>query len=347
MDIYFLDEHLKDYAVLDSFKSLIWTKRYYTYGEFELYVPASEDITAILDTCPYVMRDDDDTVMIIENVKISTDAENGDFYTIAGRSLESILTRRIVWTQTNLDETDPAEGIYKLLEYNVTDPEITARIIPNFLVDETFTTSGALKMQVTGGELAETITNICKTFGLGWKISRVRGLGTTDDMQFSLYQRGEVDVTFSPEFDNLISSDYFYKTTEYKNVALVAGEGEGVDRRRAVVNPTAEGLERRELYVDARDISSNGGEIGDDAYMAALATRGEQKMLEEHTATYGFEGTIEPSGAYQYKADYDLGNIVTVSNGYGVTATPRIIEIIECWDETGYTVCPTFETWEV
>lgn len=345
MDVYFLDDDLREQFVLDSFKSLIWTKRYYTYGDFELYVPASSDLTNALNGCPYIMRDDDESVMVIENVQISTDVENGDYYTITGRSLESVLTRRIVWAQTNLSTNDPAQAIYQLIAENVTEPEIEERIVLNFAVDDTFVGSGTLKMQITGAELASVITDICKTFGLGWKVTR----GDSCEMVFALYQRGEAEVTFSPEFDNLISSQYYQRTEGFKNVAVVAGEGEGTDRRRNVVNAnsSATGLDRREVYVDARDISSNDGEIGDDEYMALLATRGEQKLLDEHSATHGFEGEVEPESTYVYKRDYDLGNIVTVSNGYGITAKPRIIEIIESWDDTGYKVIPTFETWEV
>lgn len=345
MDVYFLDDDLREQFVLDSFKSLIWTKRYYTYGDFELYAPASADLTNALNVCPYIMRDDDESIMVVENVQISTDVENGDYYTITGRSLESVLTRRIVWAQTNLSTNDPAQAIYQLIAENVTEPEIEERTVLNFAVDDTFEGSGTLRMQITGAELAAVITDICKTFGLGWKVTR----GDSGEMVFALYQRGEVEVTFSPEFDNLISSQYYQHTESFKNVAVVAGEGEGTDRRMNVVNAdsSATGLNRREVYVDARDISSNDGEIGDDEYMALLATRGEQKLLDEHSATHGFEGEVEPESTYVYKRDYDLGNIVTVSNGYGVTAKPRIIEIIENWDDTGYKVIPTFEAWEV
>lgn len=344
MDIYFLDSDLQERIVLDSFTSLIWTKRYYTYGDFELYLSASKELTDVINSCKYIMRDDDESVMIIENIQINTDVENGDYYTITGRSLESILTRRVVWTQTNLSVNDPAQAIYTLLEENVTDPEIEARMIPNFVIDDTFSAIGSLRIQMTGTELAEAITNICKSFGIGWKITK-----DDSDMVFSLYQRGAVDVTFSEEFDNLITSQYYQNSENFKNVALVAGEGEGTARKRYAVeaDPSAEGLERREVYIDARDISSNSGEIPEVDYNALLATRGEQKLLDEFAETHGFEGEVEPNTTYKYKRDYDLGNIVTVANGYGVEATPRIIEIIECWNEDGYSVVPTFEKWEV
>ena len=86
--------------------------------------------------------------------------------------------------------------------------------------------------------------------------------------------------------------------------------------------------------MDARDISSNGGEISENDYYDMLATRGGEKLAERQIVK-AFSGNIEPQTTYQYKKDYNLGDIVSVDNGYGVTATPRIIEIIECWDDTG------------
>lgn len=36
MDIIFLSPDFSETAVVDEYKSLIWTKRYYTAGDFEL-----------------------------------------------------------------------------------------------------------------------------------------------------------------------------------------------------------------------------------------------------------------------------------------------------------------------
>ena len=52
-------------------------------------------------------------------------------------------------------------------------------------------------------------------------------------------------------------------------------------------------------------------------------------------------------GNYVLNKDYFLGDIVQVINEYGISATPRIIEIIESEDENGTSVVPTFSTWEV
>ena len=38
---------------------------------------------------------------------------------------------------------------------------------------------------------------------------------------------------------------------------------------------------------------------------------------------------------------------MTVETSYGISTHPRIVEIIENWDETGYKLVPTFEEMEV
>lgn len=346
MNIYFLDSQFKERYVLDIFKSLIWTKRYYTAGDFELYTPATAEITSMLATCPYLSRDDDDSIMIVENIKITTDVENGNFYTVSGRSLESILSRRIVSGVTShqftIETDDAAEVIYQLVKINIGEEAESNRIVLNFVTDTTFVYPANIKMQITGKDLMQAITDICMTYGFGFHI-----LVDNGNIIFSLYAGSITDVTFSAEFDNLINSDYEYNGENLKNVAYIAGEGEGTARKWTNVNDSEySGLERRELFVDARDISSNSGEIGENDYYDMLATRGIEKLAERQIVKV-FSGDIEPQTTYHYKTDYNLGDIVTVDNGYGVTATPRIIEIIECWDDTGYKVVPTFEKWEV
>ena len=67
----------------------------------------------------------------------------------------------------------------------------------------------------------------------------------------------------------------------------------------------------------------------------------------EHLAEFGyvtsFEGTIEPNTTFRYKIDYDLGDLVTVQNDFGISEVVRIAEVIEVWDDNGYAVEPKFE----
>ena len=72
----------------------------------------------------------------------------------------------------------------------------------------------------------------------------------------------------------IISSDYYFDSTTIRPWHVSQGEGEGTARKHATVYADyATGINRRELYVDARDISSNEGEIP-LASIQLLATRG-------------------------------------------------------------------------
>lgn len=349
MDVYVLNSSFIPIAVIDSYKSLIWTKRYYTCGDFELYIPANDDLLPYLQQDNFLIRDDDDSVMVIESLQIETDAENGDFFIVSGRSLESILARRVVLSQTVVNSSDVVQGIKQLIIKQTGNGNPSSyRAFPNFVIDDSLTYAKPILTQFTGDVLLDAVSSICTRFGIGFKMTATRSRNSYQ-MTLSFYEGSEVDVTFSPEFDNMINSKYVRDYTDFANYAIVAGEGEGT--QRIIMNvprktPAPSGLALREMFVDARDMSSDNGEISRNDYMQMLAERGQEK-LAEHEVVQSFESEIEPQMTYQYKTDYNLGDIVTVTNEYGVTATPRIIEIIESWDDTGHSVIPTFDALEV
>ena len=103
MDIWVLDKTLEANDIIDTFNSLIWTDRYDEYGDFEIYTSVTDQALSLLQMDYYLQSRSSEHVMIIEEVLIDTDSENGNSVTITGRSLESLLSRRIVWAQTLLD----------------------------------------------------------------------------------------------------------------------------------------------------------------------------------------------------------------------------------------------------
>lgn len=340
MDIYVLNKALTPIAIVDSYESLIWTTRYYSPGDFELYLPANDNILSVLQIGNYLQRYDNDRIMIIEKIEIKTDVENGNYLIVTGRSAESILARRIVWMQTNLNGK-AEQGIRRLINENIISPNIAARKISNFKLGDLQNYSETIRLQSTGDSLEKVINEICTANKWGWKIT----LDKDKNFVFNVYKGVNNGVTFSPEFDNLINSNYQYDNSESANVALVAGEGEGTARRTQVVGSN-EGIDRREIYVDARDVSSNTDEISESQYNELLTQRGIEK-LNEAASKESFESEVEYDMTYHYKTDYNIGDIITVENEYGITAKSRILEIIESDDTSGYKVIPTFEDWSV
>lgn len=345
MDVYVLDSSFEPVAVIDTFKSLIWTKRYYTCGDFELYIPADESLLQYLQPDYFLIRDDDDSVMIIESLDMQTDVESGDFFIVSGRSLESVLSRRVVMSQTVINASDVVQGIKQLIVKQTGNGNPNSyRAIPGLAIDDSFTVQQTLLTQFTGDNLLSAVSSICMRFGIGLKMALSGSMIT-----LSFYQGEEVDVIFSPEFDNMLNSKYACDYRNFANYAIVGGEGQGTSR--IIVNvprssAVASGFSLREIFVDAKDMSSDSGAISSGDYVQMLSERGQEK-LAEHEVTQAFEAEIEPQTSFVYKTDYNLGDIVTVTNEYGVTAKPRIVEIIESWSDTGYTAIPTFDALEV
>lgn len=344
MDLYILDSSFTPIAVIDNFASLIWTKRYYSPGDFELYVPADKNLLSYLQMGNFIKREDDDIVMIVESIRIKTDVENGDFFTITGRSLESIIGRRIFRQQSRFSGTI-AEIVQAAITDNFINSVIRDRNINNFIIGTMYDTPETTELQVTGDNLATWLEALCRAYSYGWKVI----INNNNKIEFQLYAGNNTEVIFSDEFDNLLTTEYLINRENYKNHAYIFGEGEGSERKvtTAVINgDDFQGLDRYELYVDARDVSSNNGQIYHIDYTKMLVQRGYEK-LKEHSITQAFSGEIEPNTTYKYKVDYNLGDIVTVQTSYGISTHPRIVEIIENWDESGYKIVPTFEEMEV
>jgi hypothetical protein len=352
MDVYVLNRNFEIMGLCDDYKSIIWTTRYSTIGDFELYLPATNNNIMLLKEDYYVVRDKDmngtecHNVMIIEKVQITTSVEDGNYLIVTGRCLKSLLSRRIVWQQTTLYGSLEA-AVRTVVTENAINPTIAARKIPGLQLGSIQGFTDTIDKQVTGDKLSDFVTEVCDAYGLGWDIWL-----SNKNFVFSLYKGEDRSykqtinpyVVFSNEFDNLLTTDYSYNKTNYKNVAVVAGEGEGLDRRRAIVGD-ASGLDRYELYVDSRNSSSNDGEITDAEYTKLLTEEGHDTLqADENTITEIIEGTVEPLVNYIFGEDYFLGDVVEVINEYGIETTPRITEIIESEDDTGSSTIPTFSS---
>lgn len=338
-------------AIIDSFKSLIWTDRYGEAGDFELYVPARIDYIDILRKDYYVelIGGMTDRTMIIEDLEIETDLEDGNYFIVKGRSLESLLDRRIIWNQLVL-ESGMLTAINRLLKTQIIEPMIPERAFPNFKFVATDFRINRLPVhaQYTGDVLYDVIVDILKKDDIGFKITKNEDGGFV----FKLYkgtdrsyaQSDNSFVVFSPEFENIMNSSFKEKNSLSKNVTLVAGEGEGSERVTTVVG-NASGLERRELYTDARDLSTNVEEgqppITQSAYISQLQSRGVEK-LKEHQSEKIFEAKADVTRTFRYGTDFFLGDIIEMRNEYGLGGPARVDEIIFSQDENGIDIYPTF-----
>lgn len=352
MDLVVLNRELDAISVIDIYESFIWTDRYYRYGDFELYTAMQNNILNVIKKDFFLQSSDSDHVMIIEDWIIKSDIENGNHITVTGRSLESILTRRIIWGQKTISG-NLQNGIKTLLNENIISPSDSKRKISNFIFEESTDpaiTKLTINAQFTGDNLYDAIQKICEERGIGFKVT----LNDNKQFVFKLYagvdrsyeQTSVPYVIFSPNFDNIINSNYMESNSSLKNITLVGGEGEGSTRRYLTVgNTNVSGLDRREIFTDARDVSSDvdGETITDAEYNAQLEQRGNEK-LAENVSIVLFEGQTETTVMYRYREHFFDGDIVQIANEYGHETRARILEVVTTEDETGTSVYPTFKT---
>ena len=344
-------------GVVDSYVSIIWRPAYYDVGDFEIYVAAGAEAIELLQENRLVVRNTDITVdsdgnvtyknvMLIKNIDLITDVENGNFLSITGRELKYILHQRIIWTQTNLTGTAEA-GIRRLVSENAVSPSNTNRVIPNLVLGATAGLTDIIEKQITGDHLDEAITEICTNYKYGWEVYGYNGnyvFIVYQGLDRSYEQSERPYVVFSDAFENLYNTEYQLNTEEYANTALIGGEGEGTERTYTTINNDKSGLERYELFVDAKDLSSNKDsedEIPQSQYLLLLQERGAEKLAET-AITEGFSGEVLTTGNFKYGEDFDIGDTVTVINSYGISKNVMVLSSIESEDENGISLIPQF-----
>ena len=83
--------------------------------------------------------------------------------------------------------------------------------------------------------------------------------------------------------------------------------------------------------------------VTDYTYLLLIRATGENK-LAEHTKTQEFDGKIDTIDTYEYKVDYDLGDVVKIANEYGIEAAAQITEVTESENsDSPYSVEPHYE----
>ena len=260
MEVTSFNTNMQKVAIVDSYKSFIWNDRYEDLGDFELYIPADAvKLLANIHQDYYIQCSESDRTMIVEKVDYKTDLEDGNFVTITGHSLESILKRRIVWnddgkiTQINMTKIlnpkseDEDSGISfpvwmaieYLLKLYIIDPEACGnkpqRKINNveFIQPETTNPIYSIMMSpcsYQGDNLYDLIKSLCDMYEFSFKMTMN---SETKKIYFSLYkgvshlssQTENPYVRFSNDFDNLFSSDSSLDMSTYKNMAYFKGQG--------------------------------------------------------------------------------------------------------------------------
>lgn len=345
MDIYLLDREFQTVCILDGFSSLMWNRRYKAPGDFQL-VTADPKYFVLAKSAKYIYRPDAAEVGLIESVGFTQDGSNLEMVTIKGRFLEALLYRRVISKTVTLKGTVEEVCRQLVSDLCINDP---ARKIDNLELGQLAGLGSVIDTQSTGDNLSEKLYELEAVEDLSHRIKYYfltnqlrfevwKGLDRTDD------QSENPIAIFSSNFENVVNLEYSVDETEYKNFAYVAGEGEGPNRTVVEVDCT-NGEERREVYIDARDLQKkrvDQEDLTDQEYQALLYQRGLEK-LQDYKRIEVFNSNIDHQSNLIYKKDFDLGDLcIYVNHKTQLSVNKRITEIDEAYEGTSLTVTIIF-----
>lgn len=348
MDIYILDEKLNTVANYDFYKSIIWSNRYYKTGDFELIIPLVKDVKEKIRQDYYIYRDRDykdriaERPKIIEKVELIENAGENSLL-VSGRDVTALLERRAIYP-TEILNGNYETCILNLINNHAVSPQDPKRLIDIFDIENTGLITDTIDAQVTGNSLLKYIGEVSADYKIGFRTDFSKDRKKFIFKIFKGVNRFESDsIVISRKNNNLVKYDYINDKQNYKNMAIVAGSGEGTERKVVRLNDDLMGLDRRELFVDAKDLStttSEGEIIPESEYMEQLRQRGSEK-LSENKIDITNSCEIDPDGMFKFNKDFFVGDEIMCS-GY-TDFRERIVETTESDTATGVKTELTFE----
>lgn len=306
MNLSVYDKDLNRVAVIGGqFVSCLWSEGYNSTGSFCLELIQTSEYKKKIRQDYYVGRTDRKTVMVIKSVQFS-----GNKIVVTGKQATRILDDvAFVGTVSKGENIDTAvrnaynnSNKHRALDFAQTNLGIKS------------------EHQVSNKSFLELCNSLCDDTDTGIKVER-RGDGLVAE-----FYKPEINenLIFAEKFGNLSSPSVTLSSENYKNYAIVLGEGSGSNRTSVIVDAT-NGSDRKEIVIDARDIQSEDGET-ETEYKSRLTQRGLETLLEHQEV---FSCLFTPySGDFGKR--YDLGEMMTVHlDGYGLKLQARVAKFTQ------------------
>ena len=249
--------------------------------------------------------------------------------------------------------------MYNMVEHNFITPSAgyERRILPHLqLVEYAYEQDigPVVTLQRTGKSVKDRLDEICEDYDVGYE---VRYDSSLNKFVFEVLEHRDmtfdgptsVPVIFDTETDDILESTYNYNIEAERNMALVVGESQDSTetevriRAKVIVgDDTLVGYNRKELYIDARDLQSESenesgtiDEMSDEEYEELLRNRGAVK-LSENAVVQTLESNIRYYGSqYEFDKDYTIGDKVTiVERNLNIIQDAYITEVEHVYSDT-------------
>ncbi len=335
MAVKILSNQFNFLGLIDDYETLIFHRKFYSVGEFELHINIEKKNTELLQKENLVWFNNDKyKVGVILHREINLNEDGLQTLTVKGYTLKGMLSRRLI--EPKIDGYDRQEGnqefIMKQFVYNNTINTSVNRIIPQIAIADNKGLGEFDRWRGRFENLTDKLQEVGEYSGLGWDlmldIEKEKFIfDVFQGMDLTQRQSSNPPVTFSVDFHNIKGHNYIDSSINHKNLIYAAGQGEEENRLIQQIGNVA-GIDRKEEFADlssAEDINE-------------LKAEG-QRVLDSLKEIKSFESEIIDFGSFKLGIDYDLGDYVTIQNKkWNLTMDTQIIEIIETIDMDGYNI---------
>lgn len=327
-------------AEVDDYESLIFTQGWYRPGDFAITIPRARTNAAEFIKGRIVEIDrNEQKVGIITSVKTEISEDGTRMLTASGVELLGIFEWRLVYPPSGYARWEHQGDVETILKRLVKEQVgADAPVIRQFsalTVAVDLERDPWVLVSARYSLLSEELEEAALSTGCGPFLSLDSG-SIIFDIRFGVDRTATQSVNgraiFSLDHDTIKSGMVMHSDTQFRNFALVGGQGEGASRALEEVYDGTEpsGFTRREMFVDARDLADP----------LDLPGRGTSKLAEMAAEDY-LEVEILNYSSLTLGTDYNLGDIVTVEIEDEMLDA-RISEISESWDAEGYALTATF-----
>lgn len=355
-----LDENFKKLDMVRKYTFYQYSDKCRDIGAFELRVPVVKETKWLVDRqkTRYVLFDNR-VLGKIQKIAYSSDTENEREIILSGNLALYILKKRVI-RGTVTFKGQSYKYIETLITSFVGNPDYPGMINVSVQFDDEERLKkvcSVVDRQATGGYVWDEISEVCEIDKLsveliptvvpeqsidgvrtnisGWTFVISAGVERTRKNE-----DGNIPVVFSQKMSNISGVDYNRDNRDFTGLAILAGEGEGEQRKWFSVS--REGLENKtgwdveELWIDARDLQSEvAGEdaLTEEEYEELIKARAKEKLAENDVKeSYASTLVTALSKQYTFGKDYKKADFVTVDDeelGLSVDAQITTVTVSE------------------
>jgi len=312
---------------LDVYQNAFFSVNMQGGGSFEFFAPILPQTAELLQINNLIWTGGE-YGYIIEGVRSSVTPSGALMYHVTGRSLSKILAQHVIFGTYTANNKRASTIMYDLVTRTMLTPTDAKRKIPHLSNTTDLQLGGLITLQHTGGIVYDHIDKLAREQDVGY---RVKMDPHNKKLLFNVYkgvdrtinQTAVTPVEFASDLDDILESEHYRSISDLKTFALIAGEGEGANRITTTVGDTTlTGLDRKEMYIDARDIQSetedeDGNKIvlTPAEYIKALQQRGKERLAQA-SVVETVEASIRIYGdtLYKFGVDYQIGDTITITD---------------------------------